>query len=499
MKKALSLLLAGVVLALPLTACSNHEQGNLVKSQIEDVPAETTKVAEPVQDEEPADNENSDDKESTAVSEAAEATESDTATDDDKVIRLWSFTNELEQLSGIFLDLHPDFEYTFESSIYASDNDSYESALNNSLITQNGTQPDIFTAEAEFVINYTQGFYSKYVASYEDLGIDVEQAVIDAEIAPYAVEIGTRESDGKIVGLSYTSTACVMYYRASIAEDTWGTSDPDEIKEIIGGGSGSWDKFKVAAQDLKDKGYVILPGMYDIYMPFLNCTSESWLVDREIVVSEEREAYIDLCKEFIDNDYTYNDEIWLEDWYMDTTDTDERPGSFAFFGPSWMGDNVIAWYCGDTFGDWRITEAPRNFYWGGTWVMPTTYATTASPEKQAAIAEFLEWLTLDTTEDGAQYLLANYYLSGNEYTMPVTSNVVMAISDGESALLDYQNKFDVFIEANKNTHNTNISLKEFTLGQLWVNYVSLYVNGKITRDEIYDQFSVNAMAELGMI
>lgn len=491
MKKTISLFLAGAILVLPLAACSKQRSGSLVEADIKISESEVTEIEETV----PEDTKETD----SAITETSVDGGSDIDNaEDDKVIKLWSYTTELGELADIFCELHPEFDYEFDFYIYASDNDSYQDALNNSLITESESVPDIFAAEAEFILDYSQGYYSKYVCSYEDLGIDVNQGIIDAQIAPYSVEIGTRQSDGKVIGLAYQSTVGVMYYRASIAEDVWGTSDPEDIKDIIGGGTGSFDKFMVAAKDLKDKGYVALSGIYDLYTPYMNCTSSSWVVDGEIVLDEERDEFIELCTELLENEYSYNHEAWREDWYFDMSDF-ENPGCFAFFGPSWFGDYTIGWNCEYTYGDWRVTEAPRDFYWGGTWIFGTTYASNSSPEKKAAIAEFLEWVTLDASKEGLQYLLANDFVMSDDVKVPVTSSVVMEMSDGTSELLGDQDMFEVFAIANRNVHNTNMSPNEFTISMLWCDYVYMYANGKIERDEIFERFEENAKAALGML
>ena len=86
--------------------------------------------------------------------------------------------------------------------------------------------------DEDFAYKYTQGDLSRFAAAYKDLGLDVDNKVKEAEIAPYILDIGTR--DGEIVGLSYESCSGAMIYRASIAREVFGTDDPAEIEKIIG-------------------------------------------------------------------------------------------------------------------------------------------------------------------------------------------------------------------------------------------------------------------------
>lgn len=58
------------------------------------------------------------------------------------------------------------------------------------------------------------------------------QAIKDADIAQYTVDIGTNP-DGKVVGLGYQATGGAFIYRRSIAKDVWGTDDPAVIQDKI--------------------------------------------------------------------------------------------------------------------------------------------------------------------------------------------------------------------------------------------------------------------------
>lgn len=42
-------------------------------------------------------------------------------------------------------------------------------------------QPDMYCAEAAFVLKYTQGDMSSYAMPYKDLGIDIDKAIADAQ------------------------------------------------------------------------------------------------------------------------------------------------------------------------------------------------------------------------------------------------------------------------------------------------------------------------------
>ena len=168
----------------------------------------------------------------------------------DDVINVYAFTDEVPNMINKFVETHPDFGYTINPTIIATTDGAYQPALDQALQAGGDDAPDIYCAEAAFVLKYTQGDASGYAMPYEDLGIDVAAELEAADIAQYSVDIGTNP-DGKVVGLGYQATGGAFIYRRSIAQDVWGTDDPATISEKIGGGSGSWDQFFAAAEELK--------------------------------------------------------------------------------------------------------------------------------------------------------------------------------------------------------------------------------------------------------
>ncbi|MBQ9166214.1 MAG: carbohydrate ABC transporter substrate-binding protein, partial [Oscillospiraceae bacterium] len=234
MKKLLALLLA-LAMSLSLVACGGNDAPA-------DEPADDAPAAEDSAADEPAED----------------APAEDAAASGKTVINLWSFTDEVPGMVNKYLELHPEFaeKYEIKTTIIATTEGAYQPALDQALAGGGEDAPDIYCAEAAFVLKYTQGDASGYAASYDDLGIDTAAAIEAADIAQYSVDIGTNP-EGSVVALGYQATGGAFIYRRSIAIDTWGTDDPAVIAEKIGAGTGSWDKFYDAAAELKAKGYGI--------------------------------------------------------------------------------------------------------------------------------------------------------------------------------------------------------------------------------------------------
>lgn len=420
----------------------------------------------------------------------------DTLTEDDELdshyitygtgpekIELWSCSSEVPQLLSYYFWDNPNFgdKYTVECTVIDNDFDhEYEKALDRALVNGNKQAPDIYVAKADFVYKYSQGEMAEYASTYRDLGIDVDKEIEEAGIAPYTVEIGSR--DGEVIALGFEGTGCAMIYNAEIARDAFGTDDPAEIEKITGAGSGSWDKFLGAAEILKSKGYAAVSGSSDIWQLYATTTDSAWVTDGQLNISTARENYIDLAKTLKDNDYSNNNGSWYNEWYDDMCGEGNRK-VFAFFGPVWLINYVMKGnsggdYVGEgTYGQWRVCRPPVGSYWGGSWIFANK-----DTDQKKGVAKLIEWITLDTSETGLQYRLAVGYQDG------VASAVVMAKANGVCDFCGGQNIYETYIECNKMPSGENLTKNDVLINSYYKQAVDMYVNGDLTRDEAIEYF-----------
>ena len=415
-----------------------------------------------------------------------------------KTINLWAFTDEVPTMVEKFLEEHPDFGYDVKTTIIATTDGAYQPALDQALAAGGADAPDIYCAEAAFVLKYTQGDASQYALPYEDLGIDVDAKLEEAGIAQYTVDIGTN-TDGKLVGLGFQATGGAFIYRRSIAQDVFGTDDPTEIASLIGPG---WEKFYEAADALSQKGYAIVSGDGDIWHAVENSSDSGWVVDGKLNIDPKREEFLDLSMELKANGYHNDTQDWTDAWYADMKGVGDKE-VFGFFGPAWLINYTMAPNCGGskvgegTYGDWAVCESPIGFFWGGTWLLA---GKNGDAEKQAAVKEIIEWVTLDTSEDGLQYRWANGTLYGDGGTKDVVaSSTVMAKSDGTVEFLGGQNMFDVFIAANENAKGTNLTQYDESINTFWRNQVREYTAGNKSRDQAIADFRQQVADNLDVI
>lgn len=405
-----------------------------------------------------------------------------------QTLNLWAFTDEVPNMVKKFKETHPDFPYEINATVIATTDGAYQPALDQALAAGGDSAPDIYCAESAFVLKYTQGDASGYALPYADLGIDVDKAVKEADIAQYAVDIGTN-TDGKIVGLGFQATGGAFIYRRSVARDVWGTDEPAAVGEKLGAASGSWEQFCKAAEELKAKGYGIISGDGDLWHPVENSSDKGWIVDGKLNIDAKRESFIDLARQLKDNDYTNDTRDWQDAWFADMKGVGSKQ-VLGFFGPAWLINYTLAPNCGGkqtgegTYGDWAVTQSPIGFFWGGTWLLANK-----DTQKKEAVAEILKWITLDTSETGLQYQWANGTLYGEGGTKDVVaSGVVMKKSDGKLDFLGGQNMFDVFIPANQFANGKNLTQYDETINQYWRDQVRAYTAGEKDRDAALADF-----------
>lgn len=437
---------------------------------------------------------------STSDTNASKGEEKDNTevTDDPnaKVINLWSFTDEVPNMMKKYKDLHPDFPYKIKTTIIATTDGAYQPALDQALASGGDDAPDIYCAEAAFVLKYTQGDACQYAAPYKDLGIDVDNLLKESEIAQYTVDIGTTPDDD-LVALGYQATGGAFIYRRSIAKDVWGTDDPAVIKEKVGPG---WDKFFDAAEELKAKGYGIVSGDGDMWHAVENSSEKGWIVDGKLNIDPRREEFLDLSKKLKDNGYHNDTQDWQDAWFADMKDAGPKK-IFGFFGPAWLINYTIAGNSGGeapgegTYGDWAVCEPPVGFFWGGTWILANK-----DSKVKKTVGDILEWITLDSSENGLQYFWANGTLNGPGGTKDaVASGAVMKKSDGTLDFLGGQDMFDVFVPAGEFATGTNLTQYDETINSYWREQVREYTAGKKSRDQAIADFSQQVADNIDII
>ena len=220
-----------------------------------------------------------------------------------------------------------------------------------------------------------------------------------------------------------------------------------------------------------------------------NSSDKGWIVDGALNIDTKREAFLDLSMSLMQNDYHNDTQDWQDAWFADMKGQGSKE-IFGYFGPAWLINYTLGANCGGTtvgegtYGDWAICEPPIGFFWGGTWILANK-----DTSKKEAVAKIIEWITLDSSETGLQYMWANGTLNGEGGTKDsVASGTVMSKSNGELDFLGGQNMFDVFVPANQFANGTNLTQYDETINTYWRDQVREYTAGNKSREQAIIDF-----------
>lgn len=423
-------------------------------------------------------------------------------------INLLGWTDEQARMIEKYIETHPDCGIKVIFKQVETTNGQYTSFLDEALTGKSDEfVPDIYSAESAFVKHYSSGAMGQYALPYTDLISGLSSKILSAQIAEYTVNLG-KNSSGDVVGLAYQTTGGAFIYRRSVAKQVFGTDDPELVSNAIGGGSGSWTKFFEVAETCNDKRIAILSGDASLWHPVEGSAEKGWVVDGKLHIDSKREAFLDYSKNLYVNGWTNKTEEWSDEWKADIQGKGEKP-VLGFFGPAWLINYSMEPACNkDDDGnvinndtDWAICDAPVGFLWGGTWMFANKKLKSDTSEegkrKLEAIQKIIEWITLDTTEEGLQYQWANGLINNAKDT--VASKVVMEKSDGTLDFLNGQNMFDYFIPANEKAPSNLLTEYDEKINALWRFEVNKYAEGLTTREQALLNFKIAVYSELGLM
>ncbi|MBP7176749.1 MAG: extracellular solute-binding protein, partial [Thermoclostridium sp.] len=286
-----------------------------------------------------------------------------------------------------------------------------------------------------------------FASTYQELGIDVEAALEDAEIPQIIIDAGTNPS-GELIALPYKKNVNLFMYRRSIAKQVWGTDDPDTVAELIGSGTEKWDKFLKAAEKLKDHGIYILPSYQNLACFIDTNISFDTGSNGSFQLNPTWEAYMDNSKNLLEKGLISNTYPTTEEWFKALNGKGDKP-VFGFF----TEDNELSWLSGwleATSGDWAVCLPPvsmdTGFYQGFKDLdYYTGIMVNRDSKNKDVLGPLIEWITLDHTETGLQVRLANGTFHDGEDESAyggkrtVVSGTVLLNTDNSNALLGGQN------------------------------------------------------------
>ncbi len=434
-------------------------------------------------DEEQATSKTADESKNTSAETQTTADKESPASSDKRQINIYLTEGRYHIHTAIRKYAQKHWNYKYEINFF-DDGTHYStpdiiSMLNDSLINGDGAV-DIYMVNGIYAQHYVKGDYSRYACTYKELGIDVDAAVKKADIPLCILDAG-RNPDGEIIALPYITQTSVFLYRRSIARDVWGTDDPEVIGGMIGGGTQKWDKFFEAARTLKKNGYYIVPGFEGLSDMIGTCTSSAAQDPVSVNgIDPMWEEYMDVSKQLFDNGFIGDTRTWTDQWYNDL----KGDGNKVF---GIVTDSELFEYIdlGETSGNWAVCLPPFSARYDNAGI----FVNKDSPNKDL-LGPLVEWMTLDCSEEGLQYSLANGTQDNEspfgEKKMSVISGTVLKNTDGSRDILGGQNINTIVYEALKQP-----------MGKLNVNYtfyywkeaIDSYIKGEKSKKEAIEDFN----------
>ncbi len=331
-------------------------------------------------------------------------------------------------------------------TIVPSDNGAYQEALDKAL-EKNATagsrdKVDLFLAEADYILKYTNSNYTKDVSKlkYKD-SADKETAVDFNNCYQYTIDAAS-DSNGVVKGASFQCCPAGVIYRRSIAEDLWGEGNgtPDYVQDKID----SWEKFDAVAAQMKTKGYYMTASFAETYRAFSNNVTKPWVdSNNKLQFDDQITAWMNQAELYVEKGYTLTSGIW------DTETTNEMKAdgkAFCYFGPAWYYN-----FCmgpaqegeDNSFGDWGLVEGPAPYFWGGTWMLAAT-----DGDDDNLVAKTINAFTTDNSVLTALAFQENQFVNNTEVNQAV-SNYYDYLDEG-NAFLGGQNDTKLYLNGAQN-------------------------------------------------
>ena len=419
-----------------------------------------------------------------------------------RTITIWSFTDEVERQSTIFRGMFP--EINVETAVVNLDDGAYEEWVLTALAAGGDAAPDILYLEAAIVRHFVEG---PFLISLDDLLPQAEAL----ETYQFVLDIGMY--DGEARAFSWQATPGAMYYRRSMAEEIFGTCDPDTIQNYFR----DIDTMLDTARRIQAEsgGSMFFSNHYNAFsMPFNANRDNAWIVDNSLYVDPIMLDYMTFARTVREEGLDAQIGNWSPDWFAsmadEFTDIDGNPlDLFSYVLPTWGLAHVIYANHEGNAGDWAMMTGPLPYTWGGTWLgVPRASA------NQDLGRLFIESTVLND-EFLANWALGVYTL---EYMRAIDPDVGDAVFQGggdfvSSArvvreiadqfdgspiyhFLGGQNPYLIFAAAAPLLDLGLIQGTDSTIQAAFGEAVDLYVEGALSREEALDFFRENVHAAI---
>ncbi len=168
--------------------------------------------------------------------------------------------------------------------------------------------------------------------------------------------------EGEIVGVDQQIAPAGFAYRRDLAEQYLGTSDPEELEQLIP----DWDAFIEAGLQVKEQSggtVTMLPGVGDAFIALRGQTGMHYINGDEIDMTGRYSGVLEKLFELRDAGILGKHELWTPSWNASMAEGENIFYPMAPWGAKWH----VAANDPDGSGRWGLVKAPGGgFTRGGT-------------------------------------------------------------------------------------------------------------------------------------
>ena len=164
--------------------------------------------------------------------------------------------------------------------------------------------PDVFVGEQAWVKRWID------LDVWENLSAEPYNAEELAKDHFEYVKDYVRDDEGNLRGLTWQATPGAVFYRRSLAQEAFGTDDPEEISAMMK----DMDSFIEMGRTLKEKtGAALVPGVNDIQRLFFFNKKQPWVVDGKLVIEDIVLEFLDVAKTLRDEGLDGKLDMWTDE------------------------------------------------------------------------------------------------------------------------------------------------------------------------------------------
>lgn len=353
-------------------------------------------------------------------------------------------------------------------NIDAYDYQIYTKKFMNSL--ENGDVPDIMITDSEQFGNFNS------LNVLEDLlEPPYNYGQYKNDVPESLWKVGQSFDRKKVIGVPFSTTPLVTYYRADLMEKYGFPSDPEELGEYMEDPK-NWLKI---AETLKDDNIFIAQWLTDI-MDIYN--SGTPLYDEDLQFLRNNATFrqaINVSRKAHQNGLLGHNDVWMP---VGEKAIKEDKVAMLYFG-SWGAGQIEAW-APEQAGKWRVTRLPFDTY---GWSNSSIFSIPKDSKNKEAAWKFIEFYNLKYVKRGL-YGTVPAFLStrNNEKTVNIKNDFLGGQED--------QRFYEDLLKKTKEHTITPLDQKTNTL---WVNSVNQGIEWGSSTDEIIESVLGDIQVKLG--